>query len=68
MVDGGKTEKLVDIEIQILEIVCEHCKTINIVSHTDYPERDKGSVDCAISSETLLNWKGTLDFYSSRSK
>jgi len=44
------------------EITCEHCRSVNIVEYTDYPDPDKGIVTCARCGSILLEWEGTRDY------
>lgn len=44
------------------EITCEHCRSVNIVEYTDYPEPDNGIVTCARCGSILLEWEGTRDY------
>lgn len=43
---------------------CKHCGAVNEVQYTDYPERDKGKVNCAKCGEELFSWKGTRDWHT----
>jgi ribosomal protein S27E len=45
-----------------VEMACKSCGAINIVPYKDYPEKDKGIVDCAGCGQELHKWKGTRDF------
>lgn len=47
---------------------CDHCDTVNVVSYTDYPERDKGELACASCGGLLINWKGTRDYHTAKIK
>jgi len=51
-----------------LEKACEHCNAVNIMHYTDYPERDKGVLDCAGCGGELKKWKGTRDFHTAELK
>ena len=51
-----------------MEMTCKSCNAVNIVSYTDYPERDRGSLACAGCGAILIEWKGTRDFHAARLK
>ena len=44
------------------DMICEHCGAENSVPYKDYPQVDKGVVDCAGCGRQLHKWKGTRDF------
>ena len=46
------------------DYTCKACSAVNVVSFTDYPEKDRYSVDCAGSGEVLLSGKGTRDHHT----
>lgn len=50
------------------EMTCEHCDAVNVVSYTDYPERDKGTLNCAGCGGDFLAWKGTRDYHTANLK
>lgn len=39
------------------EFTCTHCGAINDVDYSDYPQNDKGSVNCAACGEVLIEWR-----------
>ena len=45
------------------ERACDQCGAVNLVSFTDYPERDKGELLCAGCNAVLIKWKGTRDYH-----
>lgn len=47
---------------------CKACGAVNVVSFTDYPERDRYSVDCAGCGANLVSGKGTRDFHTATLK
>ena len=51
-----------------IDMTCEHCDAVNVVSFTDYPERDKGELACAACGGLLHKWKGTRDFHTAALK
>lgn len=46
------------------EMTCSECGQVNVVHYTDFPERDRGTLDCAGCGAALLRWKGTRDFHT----
>ncbi len=47
---------------------CKACEAVNVVSFTDYPEKDRYSVDCAGCGKVLLSGKGTRDYHEATLK
>ena len=47
---------------------CDGCGAINVVSFTDYPDRDRYTVDCASCGQVLLSGKGSRFYESSALK
>lgn len=47
---------------------CDHCGAVNLVSYTDFPERDKGELHCAACDRVLIKWKGTRDYHTATLK
>ena len=44
---------------------CPKCGSRHSVTFTDYPERDKGSLDCKADGcgGILIRWNGTRDYH-----
>lgn len=51
-----------------VEMTCNHCAAVHVVEYTDYPEKDRYSLNCEKCGEILLQGKGTRDFQRAKLK
>lgn len=48
----------------IVKITCSKCDAVHDVPYKDFPDRDRGSIDCVNCGHELHRWKNTREFYS----
>lgn len=50
------------------ERACERCGAVNVISFTDYPQRNRGELSCACCGAVLFKWRGTRDYHTATLK